>query len=128
MRYDYCKVVDGRTFNMAMSSAKRAVPIRWGLISPFHQLEVLSPRNDPARHALRISRASRILRRRELSRSRPATFGLRGRGAGGGQAIEEFAGGLVVGVLRHQFAPEGLGEEGRGQLLDALAGGGVAGF
>lgn len=35
---------------------------------------------------------------------------------------------FIVGILRHQFTAKGLGEEGRGQLVNLLAGGGVAGF
>jgi len=54
---------------------------------------------------------------------RAAAFGCRG-GRGGGQAFEQFARRFVVRVLRHQFAAEGLGQQGRGQAL----GGGLCGL
>ena len=48
--------------------------------------------------------------------------------AGGADAFEQDAGGFVVGVLRHQFAAEGLGEQGRREAFDLGAGGDVAGL
>lgn len=58
----------------------------------------------------------------------PARSGLGGFVAAGGEAFEEFAGGFVVGGLRHEFAPEGLGEQGGDELPDLSAGSSDAGF
>ena len=58
----------------------------------------------------------------------PATFGLGGSPALGGEALEQLGRRLVGRVLRHEFAAKGLGEQGRGQLADLPAGGGETGF
>ncbi len=42
--------------------------------------------------------------------------------------LEQYAGGFVVGVLRHPLAAEGFGENRERQLVDTGAGGVVAGF
>ena len=46
----------------------------------------------------------------------------------GAYAFQQDFGGLVVGVLRHQFATEGFGECGGGEIFYLSAGGGVASF
>ncbi len=48
--------------------------------------------------------------------------------ARGADALQQHGGGFVVGVLRHQLAAEGLGEQCGRQAFDLGAGGGVAGF
>ena len=42
----------------------------------------------------------------------------------GADALQQHAGRFVVRILRHQLAPEGLGENAPGQRVDALLGGG----
>jgi len=61
--------------------------------------------------------------------ARLAGLGFGGGGSAlGGDAGQSRAGGLVVRVLRHQLAPEGLGQRQRGKALGLGDGGGVAGF
>ena len=45
-------------------------------------------------------------------------------GALGTDALQKHAGGLIVRVLRHEFAPERLGEDGLVEMIDQLAGAG----
>jgi hypothetical protein len=52
-----------------------------------------------------------------------ATFGLRRRRALRADALEQHAGRLVIRVLRHEFAPEGLGQEGGSKSVGEGAGG-----
>ncbi len=62
-----------------------------------------------------------------LALARLAGVGCRGRAARR-EALEQFGGGLVGRVLRHQLAAEGFGQQRRGQAVDGGLGLGEAGF
>ena len=59
---------------------------------------------------------------------RPTRFDLGGRGSTlGTDALQHDAGWLIVRVLRHEFAPERLDEDGLVKMIDQLAGAGCLG-
>lgn len=69
----------------------------------------------------------RLPRHHSYGRLAPAP-GLGCGGALGLDAFQQPAGGFVVGVLRHQFATEGFGQDALGQVVDTAFGRGDFGF